>query len=161
MNAEHNQALHTLRQDIHNTTVQLLAAHTAELDSLAATHAATISEMNVSHGNIIGDLKSRTAELEVLMKGYESKEEDFARSEGEIRRLRKEAVELRDRVSDYEKGGKGDEGEDGKESARMKKVLEDLQDELKGTREVSLLILFRSIIGGGQSLMTAQACRDA
>ena len=135
----HGREIVELREMLKTTHEQQAAAHAAELDALRAQQATLLSEANavtaVELRKLEDDLvaareaaEQGSKSLETAVKAQSAAEESVSQLQAELEALKAVAEKAQKEVD--AQGGSEDVG-------KLRKVIEDVKDELEGTKEVS------------------------
>jgi Skp family chaperone for outer membrane proteins len=129
-----------LRESLQTTHRQLSEAHAAEIDAIKAQHATVLADTQAELTVKVRELQDQVAamrdaaeqgskSLEEAVRGQSQAEEEMAKKQQELESLRAALDRAQEEVAGQEAGGE--------EASKLKRLMEDMKDELEGTRQVS------------------------
>ncbi len=131
MTPQHAQELATIRSELRLTRMRLEEAHASELESLSAAHATSLSAINAEHADAIAALPSgMDAALQRDQEANENRIPASALRE-QVERLEKELA------GDRKNDDKADDDDKEEELRKALASVDELRDELDGTKNVS------------------------
>lgn len=112
------------------------ASHAAALSNATADHVKEVQNVKEELSGLRLAVEAGSRSVEEAVRGRQEAEDNGAKVMADLEAARKEIEELRSApVNESEK-------ESGEEEKRLRKVIEDLRDEMNGTKMVSRAVLF-------------------